>query len=152
MRAKKQPIGSKKKHFKAHRVPKEARKSAYKSMMCTVQRRWLNGKGKALASLRELAAATRKPGSAECCASIRSGSFAYAARALEEEGILRRWAGNYASLYAPWHWGPPPRFNLGPPRDLFEDTDSGSDSDSDSEESIAEDIVRYRKPEWTIEF
>ena len=151
MHAKKQPIGSKKKHFKAHRVSKDARKAACKPMMCTVQRRWLNGKGKALASLGELAAATRKPGSEECYTNIRSDSFVYAARALEDEGILYRWADNYVSLIAPWYWGPPPRFNLGPPRDLFEDTDS-DDSGSDSEESIAEDILFYRKPEWAIEF
>ena len=115
-------------------------------MMPTAQRRWLNGKGKALASLRELAAATRKPGSEECCASTRSGSFAYAVRALEEEGILYRWADNYVSLIAPY--GPPPSI-LFAPRDLFEDTDGGSLSDS--EEPIEKDVAYWRKPEWEME-
>ena len=46
MYAKKQPIGSKKKHFKARCAPKNARKSACKPMVPAAQRHWLSGKGK----------------------------------------------------------------------------------------------------------
>ena len=81
-------------------------------------------------------------------ASARSGSFAYAARALEEEGHLKRWGSKWVSLHA--SWGPAPGFSLGPPRGLSEGA-GGCSVLAVAGEEVGEQAFGYMLPERAIE-